>query len=65
MKVRSRLERIVCPEKDIFMIRKNGKGATDTVIKTTDGRLRLGKEEGISSEVRGVKVHNRLSVQEA
>ena len=52
MKVRSRLERIVCPEKGTFMIRKNRKGATDTVIKTTDGRLRLGKEEGESeSEV--------------
>ena len=45
MKVRSRLERIVCPEKGTFMIRKNRKGATDTVIKTTDGRLRLGKKE--------------------
>lgn len=52
MKVRSRLERIVCPEKGTFMIRKNRKGATDTVIKTTDGRLRLGKKEGESeSEV--------------
>lgn len=51
MKVRSRLERTVCPEKGTFMI-KNRKGATDTVIKTTDGRLRLGKKEGESeSEV--------------
>lgn len=68
MKGRSKLtlKRIGVLKGQVFMIRKNRKEATDTVIKTTGGRLRLGKEGGFFfRNKKDIKVHTLLIVKEA